>query len=206
MQQLPPEGRETDTLKAIDSKIEAFLEKIRASESSSLPESVGSDYQNASASSPLTSDSSNLLEKRMEGQTDTVRATAMSRTDGSVPEESSRSSVSHSTEAVPRESSENESRTPTASIKRTESQKEIIEQFEPGVYVTVILRPNGVKIFKRVKFRYDNMVDPIELHNTSLQIYSLLSNPYSVKQQIPYRDGSNSCATYHILQQWFTIN
>ncbi|KAI5580375.1 hypothetical protein BDE02_08G151600 [Populus trichocarpa] len=152
MQQLPPEGRETDTLKAIDSKIEAFLEKIRASESSSLPESVGSDYQNASASSPLTSDSSNLLEKRMEGQTDTVRATAMSRTDGSVPEESSRSSVSHLTEAVPRESSENESRTPTASIKRTESQKEIIEQFEPGVYVTVILRPNGVKIFKRVKF------------------------------------------------------
>ncbi|XP_011029821.1 PREDICTED: uncharacterized protein LOC105129442 [Populus euphratica] len=152
MQQLPPEGRETDTLKAIDSKIEAFLEKIRASEGSSLPESVGSDYQNASASSPLTSDSSNLLEKRTEGQTDTVRATAMSHTDGSVPEESSRSSLSHSTEAVPRVSSENESRTPTASIKRTESQKEIIEQFEPGVYVTVILRPNGIKIFKRVKF------------------------------------------------------
>ncbi|KAJ6318743.1 hypothetical protein OIU76_014159 [Salix suchowensis] len=152
MQQLPPEGRETDTLKTIDSKIEAFLEKIRSSESSSLPESLGSDNQNASESSPLTNDSSNLLDKRMEDQTDNVRATAMSHTDGSVPEESSRSSVSHSTEAAPRESSENESRTPPASMTRSESQKEIIEQFEPGVYVTVILRPNGVKIFKRVKF------------------------------------------------------
>lgn len=32
--------------------------------------------------------------------------------------------------------------------------KEVIEQFEPGVYVTLVLLSNGTKIFKRVRFRY----------------------------------------------------
>ncbi|KAJ0792979.1 putative brevis radix (BRX) domain-containing protein [Helianthus annuus] len=32
--------------------------------------------------------------------------------------------------------------------------KEVIEQFEPGVYVTLIQLSNGTKIFKRVRFRY----------------------------------------------------
>lgn len=32
--------------------------------------------------------------------------------------------------------------------------KEIIEQFEPGIYVTLIQLSNGTKIFKRVRFRY----------------------------------------------------
>ncbi|MQL88679.1 hypothetical protein Taro_021245 [Colocasia esculenta] len=31
--------------------------------------------------------------------------------------------------------------------------REIIEQFEPGVYVTLVLLPSGVKAFKRVRFR-----------------------------------------------------
>lgn len=33
---------------------------------------------------------------------------------------------------------------------------EVIEQFEPGVYVTLVQLTNGTKIFKRVKFRYFN--------------------------------------------------
>lgn len=32
--------------------------------------------------------------------------------------------------------------------------KELIEQFEPGVYVTYVLHKNGGKIFRRVRFRY----------------------------------------------------
>lgn len=35
-----------------------------------------------------------------------------------------------------------------------EGQKEVIEQFEPGVYVTLLQLTNGTKIFKRVRFRY----------------------------------------------------
>ncbi|CAK7327262.1 unnamed protein product [Dovyalis caffra] len=152
MQQLPREAHESDTLKAIDSKIEDFLEKNRASESSSLTESLGSDHQNASESSPLTNDSSNFLEQTMEDQTHSVRATELSHNNESVPGESSRSSVSHTAEAVLGESLDNEPRKPTASATRDKAQTEIIEQFEPGVYVTVILHPNGVKIFKRVRF------------------------------------------------------
>lgn len=30
---------------------------------------------------------------------------------------------------------------------------QVIEQFEPGVYITLDLYPSGIKIFKRVKFR-----------------------------------------------------
>lgn len=36
----------------------------------------------------------------------------------------------------------------------SEERKEIIEQFEPGVYVTLIQLSKGTKIFKRVRFRY----------------------------------------------------
>lgn len=32
--------------------------------------------------------------------------------------------------------------------------KEVMEQFEPGVYVTLLQLPNGTKVFKRIKFRY----------------------------------------------------
>lgn len=31
---------------------------------------------------------------------------------------------------------------------------EVMEQFEPGVYVTLLQLPNGAKVFKRIKFRY----------------------------------------------------
>lgn len=39
-----------------------------------------------------------------------------------------------------------------------DGRKEVIEQFEPGVYVTLIQLGNGTKIFKRVKFRYINLL------------------------------------------------
>lgn len=35
-----------------------------------------------------------------------------------------------------------------------EETKEVVEQFEPGVYVTLVEFPNGTRKFKRVKFRY----------------------------------------------------
>ena len=42
----------------------------------------------------------------------------------------------------------------TPEVAQMEGQKEVIEQFEPGVYVTVIQLANGTKIFKGVRFRY----------------------------------------------------
>lgn len=48
-----------------------------------------------------------------------------------------------------------ESRSPKMSTMRMHSREdEIVEQFVPGVYVTLVQLPNGAKIFKRVRFRY----------------------------------------------------
>lgn len=35
-----------------------------------------------------------------------------------------------------------------------ERETTVIEQFERGVYLTLIVLPGGIKIFKRVRFRY----------------------------------------------------
>lgn len=42
----------------------------------------------------------------------------------------------------------------TPETAKAEVQKEVMEQFEPGVYVTVLLLPNGSKLFRRIRFRY----------------------------------------------------
>lgn len=39
-------------------------------------------------------------------------------------------------------------------VSSAKAQREVIEQFEPGVYVTLIQLPNGTKFFKRIRFRY----------------------------------------------------
>jgi hypothetical protein len=36
----------------------------------------------------------------------------------------------------------------------THIEVQLIEQFEPGVYVTLIQLKDGTKVFKRVRFRY----------------------------------------------------
>ncbi|XP_029148730.1 PH, RCC1 and FYVE domains-containing protein 1-like [Arachis hypogaea] len=56
------------------------------------------------------------------------------------------SSVSDNRTAVQPQSSEETSR-----LAR-DGETQVIEQFEPGIYVTLIVRPNGVKIFRRVRF------------------------------------------------------
>ncbi|PPE02334.1 hypothetical protein GOBAR_DD00668 [Gossypium barbadense] len=57
------------------------------------------------------------------------------------------------TTAVPSNySSENESRSSEASAVRGGVEKEITEQFEPGVYITYVNHRNGGKIFRRVRF------------------------------------------------------
>ncbi|XVF62847.1 hypothetical protein PTKIN_Ptkin09bG0041400 [Pterospermum kingtungense] len=54
--------------------------------------------------------------------------------------------------AAPQRSSENVSRSSEASEIRGGAEKEITEQFEPGVYITYVLHHNGGKIFRRVRF------------------------------------------------------
>lgn len=57
-------------------------------------------------------------------------------------------------DGMPNESIETNSRSPNLCISRHNKRgKEVIEQFEPGVYITAILLQDGTKIFKRVRFR-----------------------------------------------------
>lgn len=58
-------------------------------------------------------------------------------------------------EEIVQHAPEIESRSPKMSTMRVHTREdEIVEQFVPGVYVTLVQLPNGAKIFKRVRFRY----------------------------------------------------
>ncbi|XP_050371988.1 PH, RCC1 and FYVE domains-containing protein 1-like [Argentina anserina] len=58
----------------------------------------------------------------------------------------------HVVSVDPQSISGSSSKSHESSATRTEGQKEVIEQFEAGVYVTLIQLPNGARAFKRVKF------------------------------------------------------
>lgn len=60
--------------------------------------------------------------------------------------------VSSATTSTRQPGSENGSGTPE--FARMEGQTEVTEQFEPGVYVTLIQLANGTRIYKGVRFRY----------------------------------------------------
>lgn len=51
-------------------------------------------------------------------------------------------------------SSENGLNSHEGSVRKTSGGKEVIEQFEPGVYVTLVQLRDGSRVFRRVKFRY----------------------------------------------------
>ncbi|XP_057781444.1 PH, RCC1 and FYVE domains-containing protein 1-like [Salvia miltiorrhiza] len=124
---LPPEISESDSFKNLHAQIESLLETIRMQASEDNPSMPA--YQNHATSHGL----SNYKEDHLSQD--------MSQTNGS--------SVSYA-KATHQSSSENGSGAPE--VAQMEGQKEVIEQFEPGVYVTFIQLANGTKIFKRVRF------------------------------------------------------
>ncbi|XWS08780.1 hypothetical protein CRYUN_Cryun40dG0030100 [Craigia yunnanensis] len=124
-EKLPPEVSDSETFRAIHTQAEAFLNIHGTSgPSSSLPASL---------------ESSDMQDQRVEDNVDAAAA---------VPSNDS----GNSREAAPQQSSENESRSSEASAINGGGGKEIIEQFEPGVYITYVHHRNGGKIFRRVRF------------------------------------------------------
>ncbi|XWS53809.1 hypothetical protein CRYUN_Cryun10bG0032000 [Craigia yunnanensis] len=124
-EKLPPEISESETFRAMHTQAEAFLNTHGTSEASSSP--------------PASLESSHMQDQRVEDNVDAA-ATVPSNDTGT------------SREAAPQQSSENESRSSEASAIRGGGEKEIIEQFEPGVYITYVHHRNGGKIFRRVRF------------------------------------------------------
>ena len=142
---------------------EEFLKENMEFESSSFPSCFESEQQSAHDIPTLSSDSSKLPEERQEENVDAAGAYS-SISGGNVLQESNGSSASST--RVPRPSSENSLRSPNSYKPGTGREEEItaIEQFERGVYVTVVILPSGSKVFKRVRFRYELLANTTNFH------------------------------------------
>ncbi|KAL2230088.1 uncharacterized protein LOC105171777 [Sesamum indicum] len=128
---LPTETSESESLKSAHAQVESFLEKFGAQ--------VSED--NAAFQPGATNEQQNHFHS--------VVVQDMSQNVDGAPRENNGTFVSHAKATNP---STTENGSATSQSEKIEGQKEVIEQFEPGVYVTVIQLPNGTKIFKRVRF------------------------------------------------------
>ncbi|KAM7485361.1 hypothetical protein LguiA_001370 [Lonicera macranthoides] len=137
-EKLPTEISDSESFKAMCGQVESLLDsnQSEASESNSLPPELVSVLQNLPGKTYLASDSINRQYHKMEDQGDADTSPSIS----AISQESN----------GPQEGPEGGSRSPR--IGRLEGKKEVIEQFEPGVYATVVDLGNGNKVFKRVRF------------------------------------------------------
>ncbi|KAH1136118.1 hypothetical protein AAZX31_10G006600 [Glycine max] len=148
-EKLPLEIPDNETLRTMHAQAEEFLHEEKDFESSSSPQSLESEQQSAPDVPASESDSSKLQEQRMEGNDDAFGV--VPSIDGeNILEESSNSSVSGPVVTSP--SSGNGSKLRDTGIPVTEGEKSVIEQFEHGVYVTLVVLPRGYKVFKRIRF------------------------------------------------------
>ncbi|CAN0890606.1 PH, RCC1 and FYVE domains-containing protein 1 [Linum grandiflorum] len=73
-----------------------------------------------------------------------------------------------------------------SSSSRKDSQREIIEQFEPGVYVTFVQHPNGMKMFKRVRF------SKRKFQEQQAEVWWKENKERLLKRYLPPKSGSSS--------------
>ncbi|KAF7837463.1 PH, RCC1 and FYVE domains-containing protein 1-like isoform X1 [Senna tora] len=141
---LPPEISESEILKTMHDQVEVFLRENAQSQISSLPPNLESDQQSKTDIPASDDDSSKPQEHKQEVNVDVAGADP-SQDGGNFPQESNGSSVSTTGAAVPSQNSVYGSGPPNTSKQRREGETETIEQFAPGVYVTLIVRPCDVK-------------------------------------------------------------
>jgi len=141
MEKLPPEALDNENWKTILTGAEDFLRVTSESEMLSNT----SQQQNY----PNKLDSYDSSSKLQYENNETEGVESSSRDEGNVLQDSNNSYLSNNEASM---SLQNSLREPSRSMREGETQ--VIEQFEPGVYVTLTVKPNGVKAFKRVRFRY----------------------------------------------------
>ncbi|KAL5058301.1 hypothetical protein RYX36_029905 [Vicia faba] len=137
-EQLPPEVLESEKFSNMVVQAENFLEENPKSVTCPVPRNLESKKQS---------------ERVIEENNDEAAEVNPSQDAGDVFQESNGSSLSNTEATVaPPQSSENDSKSLNSSRSVREGESQIIEQFEPGVYVTLIVKPNGNRVFKRVRF------------------------------------------------------
>ncbi|CAJ1967123.1 unnamed protein product [Sphenostylis stenocarpa] len=134
---LPPDN---ETLRTMHAQAEEFLREEKHFEPSSSTPRVKSPASD--------NNSSKLQERRMKGNDDA--SGVVSPMDGENIEEIRNSTVT--SPAMTPTISRKVTRLSDNSIQMTEGERSIIEQFEPGVFVTLVELPCGYKVFKRIRF------------------------------------------------------
>ncbi|XP_058091699.1 PH, RCC1 and FYVE domains-containing protein 1-like isoform X2 [Magnolia sinica] len=137
-EKIPPEVYDIHNLSATHTQLEDLL---KSSESRTL--------ESSSLAADCSLDKSLLINDRTDHCSDGGGITDLPQN-----ADEDRSSVSDAKEDMPNQKMENDSRSPRVSTVScgNEGEVQVIEQFEPGVYVTLIQRRNGTRAFKRVKF------------------------------------------------------
>ncbi|KAL2486745.1 Regulator of chromosome condensation (RCC1) family with FYVE zinc finger domain [Abeliophyllum distichum] len=149
-EKLPPELTESESFIVMHAQFESFLDIFGtpASEvSSTLPPELTHEQHSQPNKIALAGESNYNGHSGTDIRVGNAPVQDMSQNIDGIPPQSNGSSLT-GTNVVHRLSSEGGSETP----KAVRGQKEIIEQFEPGVYVTLIQLANDTKIFKRVRF------------------------------------------------------
>lgn len=147
-EKLPSEILESENFISMHAQVESFLEMTgpQDPEESSLPPQIVHDQHNQPDQTSLANQSSEGQDKSLEDNVHSPQVQEMQQNIEVTPRQR-RSSISDIREGALQPSAESGSGSPKPA-------REVIEQFEPGVYVTLIQLSNGTKVFKRVKFRY----------------------------------------------------
>lgn len=140
-EKLPAEGEEREAFNSLQSQLESFLATARApaSSSSCIPINLQIDQHG----SPQSSTSMEDPHTYSTGLNEASRITS---------QESNSVSSPNVQEGASQQQSGNRYKFVSSSSSNGVTQ--VIEQFEPGVYITLDPLPNGIKTFHRVKFRY----------------------------------------------------
>ncbi|XP_043722041.1 PH, RCC1 and FYVE domains-containing protein 1-like [Telopea speciosissima] len=156
-EKLPVEIYDNETFKTMYIQVEALLKTNGSQAATSLQEHLVSGQQD-SPDKPVLDDESltNAQDERVDDTGDAPGALDLSQSAEENVENSNRLSISDTGETVPQQTTEDGSRSSTMkNVKETE----VIELFEPGVYVTLIQLRNGTKVFKRVRFSKRRFVE-----------------------------------------------
>ncbi|KAG8370436.1 hypothetical protein BUALT_Bualt14G0116600 [Buddleja alternifolia] len=129
-EKLPPEILESESFKSMHAQVESFLDTVGAQ-----------DHEDNSDRMALVSESNSREDNRTEDHETPQNVEG-------TPGETNGASTSHTT-GINQSSTENGPETPDSV---GDGRTKVIEQFEPGVYVTLYQLANGTKIFERVRF------------------------------------------------------
>ncbi|KAL8162783.1 hypothetical protein V2J09_014272 [Rumex salicifolius] len=156
-EKMPLEIRESDVFKAMKNEVESFLEENDDTQVSyyhpnqqdhifeaNTNKSEASNFPQISESSEITAHDDHLVDHSHPPETPETSESAFQDTTKTPTFDGIESESSHGTHT--------NTRPPKYTTHKTDKPTEIIEQIEPGVYVTVIQLKSGAKVFKRVRF------------------------------------------------------